>query len=228
MQVDIIILSHAKSIELRNLTQQTINSCLASEKEIEFKILVIEQASGVVYEGAKTHFADKPFNYNGFLNIGIEMTNSDYVCLCNNDLIFSEGWASKLIDAMQEFKLLSACPVCPDSTYKIGKHKIDIGFNNRHHMSGWCIMTDRKLYSIIGKIDEDFPFWFADNAYAEQLKSHKLLHALVTGSIVKHLGSSTLNTLSEQLHHEYTRGLIKKFIAKYPLNESAKFFAKQL
>ena len=162
------------------------------------------------------------------MNIGISLTNSDYVCLCNNDLIFSEGWASKLIEAMQEFKLLSACPKCPVSTQKLPQRRINVGYNNRQHMSGWCIMTDRKLYERIGKIDEDFPFWFADNAYAEQFKNHSIPHALVPASIVRHLGSSTLNTLSEQLHHEYTRGLIKKFIAKYPNNESAKFFAKQL
>lgn len=227
MTVDIIILSHAKSLALKQLTQQTINSCHKSESDIKFNVLVIEQASGVVYENAATHFLSEEFNYNRFMNIGIEATHSEYVCLCNNDLLFNRGWVTNIISAMKQFNLLSACPRCPDSTYK-GVSSVDFGYNNRHHMSGWCIMTARKLFETIGKIDEDFPFWFADNAYAEQLKKHEIKHALVRSSIVRHLGSRTLSTLNPNEYNEMTRALIKKFVAKYPDNESAKFFAKQL
>jgi len=240
MNVDIIILSHAKNEELKNLTQQTIDSCLASENPqppkgglnnkykdaIDFKILVMEQQPDVVYEGAKTHFISEAFNYNRFMNYGIEMTDSEYVGLCNNDLIFSAGWATDLIAAMKKYNLLSACPRCPVAT-RI-KEGVVFGYNNSHHMSGWCIMVNRKLFEVIGKIDEDFPFWFADNAYAEQLKIHKVPHALVSSSVVQHLGSSTLNTLEAAMQHEYTRAYVRRFYTKYPRNESAVYFRKQL
>ena len=225
MRVDLIILSHAKNTELRALTQQTVNSCLQSDAAIDFKVLIMEQQPEVVYEGAQTHFIDEAFNYNRFMNIAIGMTDSPYVCLCNNDLIFGTGWCTTLLHTMRHYKLLSACPRCPDAT-RI-KQGVSFGYNNSQQMSGWCIMTDRKLYDIIGKIDEDFPFWFADNAYAEQLKIHKVAHALVAASVVKHLGSSTLNTLEAAMQHEYTRAYVRKFYTKYPKNESAVYFKKQ-
>jgi GT2 family glycosyltransferase len=227
MNIDVIILSNAKTQELMELTQSTIKSCLRSETEIGFNILVFEQMPGINYLSATTCHITEDFNYNRFMNYGIEQTDSPYVALCNNDLVFSEGWASNIIRAMKTFNLYSASPLCPDSTHK-GSKIVDFGYNNRHHMSGWCIMCDRRLFKIIGRIDEDFPFWFADNAYAEQLKKFNVKHALVRNSVVKHLGSSTLNTLDPTTHNEITRGYIRKFIAKYPNNESARFFRKQL
>lgn len=230
MVVDIIILSHARTQKLLELTQKTIDSCHASEKEIQFNVLVIEQEPGIVYNNCKTMLTDSPFNYNGFMNLGISLTENKYVCLCNNDLIFCNGWDSNMIEAMERESILSACPLCPD---RQGKdfwqgYNIEYGYNNGKHMSGWCIMINRKLIDKIGKLDEDFPFWFADNAYAEQLKKHNVKHALIRNSVVKHLGSSTLSIIDSKLHEEYTNGQVRKFIAKYPDNESSIHFKKVL
>lgn len=220
MTVDIVILSHAKTQQLLELTQRTIDSCIASEKEIQFNILVLEQEPNVVYANCITGFTDAPFNYNQFMNKGISLTSNEYVCLCNNDLIFEKNWCSNLISAMKENNLLSACPA-----QKEGKG-VSFGYNNNHQMLGWCIMCKRSLFEIIGDIDSEFVFWFADNIYAEQLKRFGVKHAVVLNSVVKHLGSSTLNTINETLHHEYTKGLIKKFIEKHPTNESAIYFKR--
>lgn len=220
MTVDVIILSHAKSLALKQLTQKTVDSCIDSEKDIDFNIVVLEQASGVVYDNCITGFIQGEFNYNAFMNKGISMTGHEYVCLCNNDLIFNPEWATNLISAMKQHKLLSACPTPKE------RNGVEFGYNNNHHMNGWCIMCDRKLFEIIGELDCEFPFWFADNEYAEQLKRFKVKHAVVNNSIVYHLGSSTLNTLESNLHHSYTKGLIEKFIAKHPTNESAIYFKK--
>lgn len=222
MTVDIIILSHAKTPELQQLTQNTVDSCNASETDIKFNILVLEQQDGVVYKDCTTGFIKGEFNYNAFMNKGISLTSHEYVCLCNNDLIFEKGWCSNIIASMKKHNLLSSCPTQKEF------QAIEYGYNNGHHMNGWCIMTNRKLYDIIGDIDTEFPFWFADNAYAEQLKKHNVKHAVVGYSVVKHLGSSTLKTLDENKHHEYTKGLIEKFIQKHPNNESAIYFKKAL
>ncbi len=226
MTVDILILSFAKTEQLWKLTQSTVDSCLQSEKEIDFNILVLEQNTNISYERCKTHYITEAFNYNRFMNIGISLTGGEYVCLCNNDLIFGKGWCSNIIRAMQENKLLSASPLCPrvqGERIKYGP-AVDFGYNNSHHMSGWCIMCNRKLFKIIGEIDDEFPFWFADNIYSEQLKKHKVKHALVRSSVVTHIGSSTLRSISKQLHDEYTSGYIRKFVERHPQNESAKYF----
>lgn len=229
MTVDIIILSFAKTESLQQLTQQTVDSCLSSETKIRFNILVLEQNPDAKYTGCKTLYLIGEFNYNRFMNIGIQETKAPYVCLCNNDLIFSPGWCTNIIAAMQEHKLLSASPLCPNVQGKrVQGPKVDFGYNNSHHMSGWCIMTDRNLYKTIGSIDDEFPFWFADNIYSEQLKKHGIKHALVRNSVVTHLGSSTLNTLSQSLHNQYTHNFVRKFVERHPENESAKYFRRFL
>lgn len=230
MEVDIILLSNATRPNLADITQQAIDSCHKSEATIKFNIIVLEQNTEVKYRDASTHHINEPFNYNRFMNIGVRMTSNEYVCLCNNDLQFKTGWATALIGAMEANYLLSASPICPFiQGRKFRSHdNLSYGYRNHYEMSGWCIMTNRLLYDIIGEIDEDFPFWFADNAYSEQLKKHNVKHALVRSSVVTHLGSKTLKTLEQATQDEYTMGLARKFIEKYPNNESAIFFAKQL
>lgn len=230
MTVDIIILSHASTNNLFSLTQQTINSCVQSEEKIKFNIVVLEQNKERFYQNATTYHITEEFNYNRFMNKGISVTNNKYVCLCNNDLIFYQNWCSNIIAAMEKEKILSACPLCPKTQNAniINGPEVVYGYNNSQQMNGWCIILNRKLLKTIGELDEEFPFWFADNAYAEQLKAHGIKHALVRNSVVKHIRSSTLNSLPKERHNEITMGYAKKFIEKHPDNESAAFFKKHL
>lgn len=223
--IDIVILSHAKNNELRELTERTINSCIESDNQ-EFHFFIMEQNPEVEYKVGITAHPSQPFNYNAYMNIGIEHTGSPYVCLCNNDLIFSKGWATNILDAMKQHELLSASPICP----KAYKNKVEInsgvyfGYRNSWEVSGWCIMTDRTLYDTIGRLDESFPFWFADNIYSEQLKRNGIRHGLVSNSVVEHIGSKTLETLEADKKDELTFGVVNQFVEKHPTNESALYF----
>lgn len=230
MTVDIIILSFARTMRLAEITQQTINTCHSSERDIKFNILVLEQNTNALYSNCTTRHTTAEFNYNRFMNTGINSTASEYVCLCNNDLIFHKGWCRNIIDAMEKEHLLSASPLCPNAqgvNYPHGP-AIEYGYSNARHLSGWCIMCNRFLFEIIGKLDEEFPFWFADNAYSEQLKKFKVKHALVRSSIVTHIASSTLKGLGKEKYNALTIDHARKFIEKYPENESAVFFKKYL
>lgn len=227
MKVDIVILSNAKDQQLKSITQQAINTCLASEKGIEFNIIVIEQTNAD-YTGATVHYDNSEFNYNRFMNKGIALGNAPYVAICNNDLIFKPEWCSVLIAAMQKHNLLSACPICPNvQPLRLPlTEDVYFGYRNSHEVSGWCIMMNREIFKIIGSLDEEFKFWFADNVYSEQLKRHGIKHACVTKSVVLHLGSKTLNTLDKEDKRALTSGLVDRFLKVHPDNESAKFFRK--
>jgi len=230
MKVDIVILSHGKTPELRGTTQNAINSCLASETDIEFNIIVIEQEGTATYTGCTVHYDYDDFNYNRSMNRGIGLGDAQYICLCNNDLIFYPNWCSILIAAMKEHELLSACPICPHvQRHRLSlKEEIYFGYRNSHEVSGWCIMINRDILKIIGQLDEEFPFWFADNIYSEQLQRHGIKHAVVTKSVVEHLGSKTLNTLPADEKDVITTQLTKKFIHRHPKNESAVHFSKHI
>jgi len=214
--LDVIILSNAKTPELKSLTEQAINSCVNSIGE--FNIIVIEQTKET-YENCTVYHDSSEFNYNKFMNKGISYGKAEYIALCNNDIIFDVNWWVILREYIQRFNLLSACPV---SFQRSGE--IKFGYRNAHEISGYCIVIKRELLKIIGKLDESFPFWFADNVYSEQLKKHGIKHGIVCKSVVKHLGSKTLNTLTKDEQFNVTRKHIPEFIEKHPENESAIFF----
>lgn len=215
--VGVIFLSLGATPELRELTQQAVDSCIASDKDVNFKILVCEGVEGVKYNGAwVTHPPrNKPFNYNEYFNICRVHPLFDactYFALCNNDLVFEKGWASSLIEKMKEHKVLSACPMDPRIHPEV---KFTDGVSKGHqvtagdrHVAGWCIFQHKDIYSVIENLTTECEFWHSDVMYAAQLMNHSLEHILVEDSKVHHLTSRTLNSsaVSESTRYYYTEG----------------------
>lgn len=202
--IDVIILSETLTMDFKGMTDQCINSLRASEdpEKIQFNIVVIESNKGIKgfqYEHAVTIYPETEFGYHKYMNMGIALTFSSYVCLCNNDLVFHPNWASNLLEAFREYELVSACPACslhhPSMGYELNSG-IYPGYKVRHEISGWCIMLKRELLKLIGRLDENYQFWCSDNDFANTLWVLDQRHALVTSSIVDHLRSITLSTLT--------------------------------
>lgn len=202
--IDVIILSLASTPELRAVTERCLQSLAmseATESSVHLNILVIESASiALPYAGTnvKTVFPQAPFGYHAYMNIGIRMTNSSYVCLCNNDLLFHRGWATAFMAAFaSDQALMSVSPLCSRHHPQLGiipNSGMYYGYTVRREISGWCLCFRRSMLDITGPLDETFKFWFADNDYAKTLECHGLRHALVTDSIVDHVESKTLKT----------------------------------
>lgn len=198
--IDIILLSNAQNERLRKMTEDCLSSLIHSEPDdqIRFNILVFESANTKPYNYpyCQTFFPKIPFGYNRYMNLGIKRTQSPYVCLCNNDLIFQPGWASSILKAFQVFpNLKSASPYCRfnhprlDIPADIG---VKFGYKIREEVSGWCLLFKREILQTTGLLDENLTFWYSDNDYAKTLEKHGIQHALVTDSIVDHLESQTL------------------------------------
>ncbi|RZK46826.1 MAG: glycosyltransferase, partial [Pedobacter sp.] len=185
--IDIVILSYAKNEELKKLTEEAIASCHQSENpnEISFNIVVIEsnkELNPYQYKGSTTLYSTQQFGFHRYLNIGIKHTNSAYICLCNNDLIFHRNWASAILKAMEnDPELLCASTFCP-IMHKNGNFKIDTGniVGYETLFSGWCFLIKRSLIDQIGYFDEKFEFWYADADFLKTLKSHSLQNKLIT------------------------------------------------
>lgn len=190
-RVDICIVSYAKNDNLKSVTEKCIESLLNSEEGIEFNTYVVESNKEVsynAYKGVKTIYPTIPFGYHRYLNLAIKEGKSDHVALCNNDLIFEKGWCSEILKKMQDDKnLLSASPFCPQTQNKKDWY-LDIyyGYRVRKEVAGWCIFVKRKIFDIIGPLEEDILYWFSDNFYAHTLQKKGLRHALITNSIVNH------------------------------------------
>lgn len=212
INIDIIILSYAKDDNLKAFTSQTVDSLVRSEdpQRINFEILVIESNKNLKpyqYPGTKTIYPDTTFGYNKYMNIGIKATDSQYLCLCNNDLVFHKGWASAILNAMDNDPLLlSASPYCPIF------HK-NQGFDEKGPalegyfgvLGGWCIFAQRKVFDIIGPLDEKLIFWYCDADYAQMLIKKGIKNSLIPDSKVTHLGSESLKTVDQKENQRLTQ-----------------------
>ncbi|SEB19863.1 glycosyltransferase family 2 protein [Pedobacter hartonius] len=221
--IDIIILSYAQNDELKAVTVDCIRSLIKSDdpEEIKFNIIVIEsqkQLKPFQYEGTTTIYPDTEFGYNRYMNIGIEMTSSPFICLCNNDLIFHAQWATNMLKAFELYDLPSGSPACsihhPTVGFKLDG-RIYYGYRTRHEIAGWCLFFKRDILRLTGKLDENFRFWAADDDYATILRILNLRHALVTSSIVDHVKSKTLENQTEERQEELTFGQVFYYEKKW-------------
>ena len=226
--VDIVILSYAKDKNFEQITRTGIDSLLKSEDVINFHIYVVETNLDVNYDDymdsnkmhtVKTIRSEQPFNYFKFANVAIKLGTSDYVAICNNDLTYERYWASNIISVMtQHPDILSTSPWCPqtqnDNTSHLGK--IYIGCQVRVELAGWCIFQQRKIYEIIGKMNDDTDFWYGDDIYRDELNMRGIKHALIPAAVVNHhdgsLGPSGTQLLDPKTMQEFTTGQQEKYV----------------
>jgi len=224
MEIDIVIISNSKNEELKKLTEQSLNTLFDSEKNIKFKVFLIESNKDISFTNIHANilmiYPNDDFGYNKFLNIGIKKGNNEYLCICNNDLIFHKNWASNLITKMKENLIFSASPISYNPHFTKFKNlspDIQFGYEIRKYLTGWCIFQNRKIYDEIGDLDENFIFWYADNDYGKTLEKHKIKHALITSSRVDHIESSTLKTCSQEEKNLLTIEQKQYFLKKWNL-----------
>jgi len=212
VKIDIIILSYAKTKALEKITLDSIATLFDSEasSKIQFEVLVIEsnkELKPYQYPGTTTIYPEEAFGYNKYMNIGIKNTGSEYVCLCNNDLVYHKGWVSAIMEAMDNNpELLSASPYC--TTF----HKNN-GFDENGPplegyfgvLGGWCIFMKRKIFDNIGLFDEKLLFWYCDADYCKTLEKYKIKNYLIPASKVTHLGSESLKTVDDAEYQKLTQ-----------------------
>jgi len=204
--IDVVIVSFAKNQECFNLTYNCIDSLLKSEENVSINPIIVESMEGIEWEdhfpnnNIQTLKAPLPYGYHKFLNFGRKHGKSEYVALCNNDLIFKQNWISNIMEfGNSNPDFMSFSPICPMTQPKIGigiNTGIYAGLVIRATISGWCIVQKRKIYDIIGDLDERYTHWYSDNDYAMTLNKKGINHFLVTNSIVEH-HSNTLGRTTE-------------------------------
>lgn len=211
--IDIVILSYAKTEGLKQMTEQTVNSLMHSEdpEKIRFNVIVIESNHTIKpyqYPNTETLYTHKKFGYHRYMNIGIRRSNHAYICICNNDLFFHTNWCSEILKTMfADDTIQSASPSCSIHHPSIGLnlHTGNYeGYEVRREITGWCLFFKRDILKKIGKLDEKFKFWYADNDYSNTLKKYAIKHILVTSSIVDHFESKTLKTFNQEEQFKMT------------------------
>ncbi len=188
-----------------------------------FNIIVIEGQKDIDYNCQLTLHPDIPFNYNQFMNMGAQYGTAKYIAFCNNDLEFFPGWATKIIEGMEQNDAVSASPFCKElyGNRLIGNEFFagtEVGEGGQ--VEGWCLVLRRDFFmNTLKGFDEDFAFYCADNSFAEQLKNLGIKHYLFTRSIVNHLSKATILTVKGTEFDELTRATVQIFNKKYNQNK---------
>lgn len=211
MKVDVIFLSDIKT---RDLTLQSINTLKDSEVLIDFNVFVIEK-SDFHYEGVTNIKLDDEFNYNKFMNIGAAKSDAPYIVFANNDLIFHKGWFTELLK--YDFDCMSPRSMRDFRQWDYTQPVVT-GHSVGNIFSGWCFVLKRNIWESIGGLDEDFKFWYADNATVEQLRKINVTPNLITNSYVEHVGSQTLIKEPQDVQQHLTGHQSTIFYNKYGRN----------
>lgn len=226
MKVDIIFLTKTENLLLFDMTKEAIDSLINSENEHEFDIIVIESQKDCQfkydYPNVKTiEFGQPDFNYNHAVNLGLNNSTNHLVGWANNDVVFTKGWFSNLINTneFKENKLASFS--CHEPTWLpkfgdvFGNKDVVMGYRVSCHICGWFILTNRDVINEIGGLlDENFKFWYQDDDYSKTLQSKSIPHFLVKNSIIYHKLSKSHGLLGNK-SHEYTNGMVNTFKQKW-------------
>lgn len=217
-EIDVIIVSNAKSEAYRKMTQNAVNTCMQDSNKIN--VFVMEQQKNVKYTHATTINYGFDFNYNKVINEGFKHCKSEFICFCNNDLQFHENWATELIKYYPKYSSFS--PFCnqshgkgkwADVTNIMNKDGNVINHEVGRCIAGWCILVHKSVIEKIGKLDEGVEFWYSDNLYKLQIEQKEIKHILVYKSKVTHLGagSLTLKSTNTNMNRYLTTGQTNKF-----------------
>jgi len=208
--LDLVILSNAKDDYFKGLTEQTIKTAVENAHGYKINVIVMEQNKEVSYPETTIHY-DGEFNYNKLANQGAKTGDAPYIMIANNDLIFKEDWLFELLLVNEPV----VSPKCPVDVRQSRTTENSKGIELIKNFSGWCFMVKRTVWEQIEGFDEDFCFWFADNATIRQLEEKGYQSMLVVNSLVEHLGSQTLKTLSSKEKIKITTAQAPKYNKKY-------------
>jgi GT2 family glycosyltransferase len=223
-EIDVIFLSYTKDLQYYGLTQRAINTLKALNRQYSFNIIIIETNknlydNGFVYENCKVIIPNEEFNYNKFLNIGLNECKNNFVLISNNDVIFTQNSIEAMMHVVEISKAGSVSPREPNwpqqQEFNNDSSAFVEGYEIGKHLTGWCLLIKKQTLDILGKFDENFKFWYQDNDYAECLKRNNIRHVIALKSRVYHVNNFSHSLVDNNKLLELTHGLEKTFKEKY-------------
>lgn len=221
--IDVIILSYCKDNSIREMNMNCIDSINNSSKNYKFNIVLVETDSQKKHTypqpNVKVIQPKEKFNYNRFLNIGLNHCNNNWVLITNNDTVYSKKFIDHMMSAHEnDPQLLSMSPMDNNSGYQtdLGFDKdVHYGYEIMKQLVGWSILLNKKVLDIIGKFDEDFTFLYQDADYGKKLEKNLIKHGCVTNAKAKHLINISHGMVEPKEYDEMTNGMERMFKKKW-------------
>lgn len=163
------------------------------------------------------------------VNQGLAYAKSNYVCLANNDLIFTSGWLEEIFKAFEnnlEFGLLNPnsnnLGLAPRSLQEIDSFADQLG--NKHSgvaiempfCIGFCMVIKKEVIEKIGFLSKEFaPAFFEDSDYSLRVRKAGYKIGMAKASYVWHSQHASF----DQMQKAQTEAMFSKsretFIRKW-------------
>ena len=162
------------------------------------------------------------------MNQGIEISDAPYICLANNDLIFTKGWLKEIIDVFDKYKSIGV--INPNSN-NLGavpgkdiflksfadklKEKSRGTFVEMPYCIGYCMVILKQVIEKIGGLsDEFYPMFFEDTDYSLKAKKAGYLIGMAKASYVVHNEHSSTGKIGKKKEEIFCKSK-ETFIKKW-------------
>jgi glycosyltransferase involved in cell wall biosynthesis len=170
-----VIIPYKDKIEM---TDQCIESLLVNTPSLGEVILIDDHSSGEewkpVYPKVK-RYLNKGTMLTDAWNYGASLAKYDYICWCNNDILFSPGWDKPLVDALDNDTWITSPYHTPGkeipNDFPAGKDRKTNMDGNKTGLPflGSCFMMEKKNWLKVGPIDNRVRLWCGDNCLYESV-----------------------------------------------------------
>ncbi len=160
------------------------------------------------------------------MNQGIKESRAQFVCLANNDLIFSLGWLDELVNVFEANKQIGLLnPNSNNLGERLPAGELIEQFGQEIHKKyrgtfvempfciGFCLAIRREVIERIGGFSEEFqPFFFEDTDYSLRAQKSGFLIGVAKGAYVWHKEHASFDRIKKQAEERFTEN--KKIFEK--------------
>ena len=148
----------------------------------------------------------------GGMNQGIALSDAPFVCLANNDLIFTRGWLEEVVSVFEKDARIG---ILNPNSNNLGTHPLsgmpldDLAeelkkkykgvFAEMPFCIGFCLFIRREVIEKVGGLSEEFsPFFFEDTDYSLKAQKAGYLIGVAKASYVWHKEHASFKQIGEK------------------------------
>jgi len=221
------------------ITKKCIESFLENTK-IPTRLIVIDNNSNdgtkeyiSFLKSSSIHKVEVVLNtenkgFVGGMNQGLELSTAPYVCLANNDLIFTKNWLSEVISVFEKDRAIGVLNPNSNNLDSKPAKGVSLADYSLHLMRskkgvfvempfciGFCMVIKRDVINIVGGLSEEFqPLFFEDTDYSLKAKDAGFLIGMASASYVWHTEHASVDKLGSQKKVYFQRSK-KAFLKKW-------------
>lgn len=219
-----IVLSCTKNADLLQMHLNMLES-FKENSPADAQMIVLENNSDPVLReewkqaieaaGYRYEFVDGPFNMNKLYNYGTGISETDFVCYCNSDIIFFPNWAEGLLKKFEaDDELVCVTPFSElqidEENYRWPRFRDSNDLEPKDELvltsklAPWCYCFKKSfVVDVMHGWDENFTSFFQDNDISMFLEKGGYKSGVSLDSRVDHLGNQTYKLVPDQNKAEF-------------------------